>query len=202
MTDATLAAPSLSEPSLRNSTPLWWALLLLVAIEATAMGLLLAGALFLRGDDDVWPSAVVSHSGWWLAAIDASLLFASYVPSVLSVRAARRERVRAMRAWLSLATLMGIGVVVLRFLELPPVGVRWDTDAYGSIYGLTFGLHTAHVLAAAVDNVLLLACLFLARGNGIPFGEVEATTLLWLCCVLEWVPGFVILYVEPSFPLR
>ena len=49
-------------------------MLLLVAIEATAMGLLLVSYLYLRGNFQVWPPTPAGRGALRLATVEAVLL--------------------------------------------------------------------------------------------------------------------------------
>jgi cytochrome c oxidase subunit 3 len=180
-----------------NRAPLWWGVLLLVAIESTAMGLLLVSYFYLRGNYAVWPPVPIGRSAFRLAAAQAVLLGLSYAPMVLSVRAARGQRRAATNVWLLLATLLGAAMLVARGFEIGRIPFRWDANAYGSIFWMTFGLHGAHVLTGVLENAMLVALLCKGPVEEKHFGDVEASALLWYFAVLEWAPGFTILYLEP-----
>src|SRR3954470_14035242 len=96
----TLDVSGLPPHAFGHRAPLWWGVLLLVAIESTAMGLLLVSYFYLRGDYTLWPPVSIGRPALRLAIAQAILLGASYAPMVLAVRAARDERRGATRAWL------------------------------------------------------------------------------------------------------
>jgi cytochrome c oxidase subunit 3 len=177
--------------------PLWWAVLLLVAIESTAMGLLLVSYFYLRGNYDVWPPTSMTPVAQRLAIGQAVLLGASYLPMVLSVRAARRERLGPTRLWLLTATLLGAAALVVRGLEIPRIPFRWDSHAYGSVFWMIFGLHVTHVLTGVLENGMMIALFFRGPVEEKHFGDVEASALLWYFSVIEWIPAFAILYLAP-----
>src|SRR5205085_12451567 len=102
-----------------NRAPLWWGVLLLVAIESTAMALLLVSYFYLRGHYSVWPPVPVGAPAFRLAALQAALLLASYLPMWLSVRAARRQQRAETNGWLILATALGAALLVARAFEIP-----------------------------------------------------------------------------------
>jgi cytochrome c oxidase subunit 3 len=187
----------LPEHASGQRTPLWWGVVLLVAIESTTMGLLLVSYFYLRGNYAAWPPSPVGATAVRLASAQAVLLALSYAPMVLAARAARRERLRATRSWLLLATVLGALVLVLRAFEIPRIGFRWDDNAYGSLFWMTLGLHITHLLTGVVENAVLLALLWLGPVERKHFTDVEVGALLWYFAVLEWAPGFTILYLEP-----
>jgi cytochrome c oxidase subunit III len=185
-----------------HRAPLWWGVLLLVAIESTAMGLLLVSALYVRGNFDVWPPSRIGRPAFVLAVIQAILLGLSYLPMWLSVRAARAQKLRPTRAWLLVATLLGAAMLVVRAFEIPRIGFRWDTNAFGSVFWMTFGLHVTHVLTGVLESAMMLALFWIGPVEDKHFEDVEASALLWYFTVLEWAPAFAILYLEPALSGR
>jgi cytochrome c oxidase subunit 3 len=188
-----------------HRAPLWWALLLLVVIESTGMGLLLVSYFYLRGNQTHdWPLSFVGRPALHWAAAQLGLLVASYGPMVLSVRAARRERLGPTRAWLAIATALGAAMLVARAFEIARIPIRWDAHAFGSLFWMIFGVHVSHVLTGVLESAMMLA-LFFFRPRQVEekhFGDVEASALLWYLSVLEWIPCFGILYLEPWLRAR
>jgi cytochrome c oxidase subunit 3 len=185
-----------------HRSPLWWAVLLMVAIESTAMGLLLVSFFYLRGNFQRWPPSPLGAGVFRLATLQAALLLASYVPMVLSVRAARRQRLKPTRLWLLVATALGAATLVFRALEIPRIAFRWDSNAYGSAFWMILGLHVTHVLTGVLENAMMLVLFWRGPVEEKHFGDVEASALLWYFSILEWVPAFAILYVQPLFAGR
>jgi cytochrome c oxidase subunit I+III len=185
-----------------HRSPLWWGVLLLVAIESTSMGLMLVSYFYLRGNYAEWPPIPIGWPALRLASAQAIVLGASYLPAVLSVRAARRGELRPTRGWLVVATLLGAAVLVLRAFEIPRIPFRWDSNAYGSLFWMTYGLHITHLLTGVLENAMMIALFWKGPVEEKHFGDVEASALLWYFTVLEWAPGFAILYLEPLFSAR
>jgi cytochrome c oxidase subunit I+III len=182
-----------------HRAPLWWGVLFMVAIEATAMGILLVSYFYIRGNYDLWPPTPLSPAAFRLAVVEALLLAGSYPAMMVCVRAARRERLGPTRTWLVVATALGAAMLVVRAFEIPAIPFRWDQHAYGSVFWMTFGLHIGHVLTGVLENAMLIALLFKGPVEKKHFGDIEASALLWYFVVLEWVPGFAILYLEPRW---
>ena len=180
-----------------HRAPLWWGLLLMVAIEATTMALLLVSYLYLRGNEEAWRTVRLGWPVLDLALVQMGLLAASVLPTVWAVQAARAGRLLATRRRLLIATVMGALMLALRCLEIRWLPFRWDSDARGSVFWMVFGLHTAHVLTGVLENAMLLALLYRGPVEKKHFGDVEATALLWYFCVLEWVPALALLYFDP-----
>lgn len=182
-----------------HRAPLWWGVILMVAIEATAMGLLLVSYFYVRGNYDVWPPTPLSPAVFRLAVIEALILGASFPAMVICARAARREQLAPTRTWLVVATVLGTAMLVVRGFEIPNIPFHWAQHAYGSVFWMIFGLHIAHVLTGVLENAMLIALLWKGPIEKKHFGDIEASALLWYFVVLEWVPAFAILYLEPRW---
>jgi len=180
-----------------HRAPLWWGVLLMVAIEATTMALLLVSYLYLRGNEDAWRPVRLGWPTLEVAIVQMALLLASVLPTMGAVRAARDGRLKATRARLLLATALGAAMLVLRCFEIRLLPFRWDTDARGSVFWMTFGLHTAHVLTGVLENAMMLVLLYRGRVEEKHFGDVEAGALLWYFSVVEWLPAMALLYFDP-----
>jgi cytochrome c oxidase subunit 3 len=193
-----LDVSALPEHAFGQRAPLWWGVLLLVAIEATAMGLLLVSGLYLGGGTDIWPPTTVGPSAMRLAIVEAAVLAASYLPMVASVRAARHENLAGTRLWLVVATALGAIMLVIRAFEIPRVAFRWDTHAFGSVFWMVLGIHVTHVLTGVLENAMMIVLLFRGPVEKKHYGDVEAAALLWYFSILEWAPALAILYVMPA----
>jgi cytochrome c oxidase subunit 3 len=200
--DSTLDVSRLPSYAFGFRDPVWWGALMMVAIESTAIGLLLVSYFYIRGNYDVWPPSPMAPAALRLAIIEAALLFTSFLPMVLSVRAARRHQLVPARRWLMTATALGAAMLVVRAFEIPLIPFRWDSHAYGSVFWMTFGVHITHVVTGVFENAVMIAVLLLGPVEKKHFSDIEASALLWYFSVLEWVPGFAILYVEPLLRSR
>jgi heme/copper-type cytochrome/quinol oxidase subunit 3 len=194
---ATLDVSRLPTHAFGHRAPLWWGVLLLVAIEGTTMALLLVSYLYLRGNFQVWPPTPPDAASLRLAVIEAALLGVSYLPMLLSVRAARRERLNGTRLWLLAAVSLGAAMLVVRWLEIKALPFRWDANAQASTFYMTMGLHVTHVLTGVLEGLMMVVFFFIGPVENKHYGDVEASALLWYFSVLEWAPAFAILYLQP-----
>jgi cytochrome c oxidase subunit 3 len=194
---AALDVSGLPTHAFGHRAPLWWGVLLMIAIESTAMSLLLVSYFYLRGNYETWPPTPLSPEVLRLAIVQAILLAASMVPMVLCVRAARHERMRPTRLWLAIATVLGAVMLTVRGFEIAALPFRWDHHAYGSIFWMVLGLHVTHVLTGVIENLVIIALFYKGPIETKHFGDVEASALLWFFSVIEWAPAFAVLYLEP-----
>jgi len=97
------------------------------------------------------------------------------------------------------ATVLGTAMLIVRAFEIPNIPFHWAQHAYGSVFWMIFGVHIAHVLTGVLENAMLIALLCKGPVEKKHFGDIEASALLWYFVVLEWVPAFAILYLEPRW---
>jgi cytochrome c oxidase subunit 3 len=174
-----------------------WAAALVIAIEGTMMALLLVSFVYTRGNEQVWPPSGIGPAAFRLAMVQFSLLLASAAVQALANRSAVEQRLGGARAWLMAATLVGLLALVLRGVEMARIVMRWDQNAYASVFWVTLGLHTTHILTGLVENALLLAVLFFGEVQTKHFEDVQAGGLLWYFVVAEWVIAYPLLYLAP-----
>jgi cytochrome c oxidase subunit III len=196
-TPPALDVSRLPENAYGYRSPLWWGVVLMIAIESTAMSLLLVSYFYVRGNYDVWPPTALSPLVMRLAIVQAILLAISMLPMVRCVRAARHEQLRPTRLWLIITTVFGAAMLVVRGFEFAVLPFHWDSHAYGSIFWMVLGLHVTHLLTSVLENLMLIALLYKGPVEQKHFGDIEASALLWFFSVLEWAPAFAILYLSP-----
>jgi cytochrome c oxidase subunit I+III len=176
--------------------PLWWGVALLISIEASGFALLLGTYFYLRGKEQSWPPAGVRTPEMWLALLGTSLLVASLWPQHAVNRAAASGDIGRMRRGLWLATLLGAGFLLLRFVELQKLPFAWNSHAYGSIFWVILGLHTLHGSTGILENLVLISLLHRGPVERKHALDIQLSGLYWYFVVLAWLPFFAILYLE------
>src|SRR6478752_8455354 len=83
-------------------SPLWWGSVLLIAIESTCFAVLFNSYLYLRNNFEEWPPD--ERLRLLPGALSLAALLMTLPPTWLYRRAACRERFRALRRWLVIAT--------------------------------------------------------------------------------------------------
>jgi heme/copper-type cytochrome/quinol oxidase subunit 3 len=178
---------------------LWWATLGFCLIEATAFALALLGYFYLRSKAPLWPSASAAPPSLLWGTLNTAILLASCIPNALAKRAAEREDIAPVRLWLGIALLFGVAFNIVRALEFTALGIRWDSDAYGSIVWALMALHTTHILTDFLDSVVLWALMLTRHGKGRRFVDVSENAFYWYFVVLTWLPIYATVYLVPRF---
>jgi heme/copper-type cytochrome/quinol oxidase subunit 3 len=132
----------------------------------------------------------------WPALVTTGLLLATLPVQHSINRAANDGSVLRMRRWLMALTLMTLGFVVMRFVELGRLPFYWDSHAYGSNVWVITGYHTLHALTGLVENAMLVVLLWRGPVERKHALDVQLGGLYWYFLVAAWLPCFAALYLE------
>lgn len=176
----------------------WWGILMLVIIEATVFSTLIVSYFYLFAQATVWPPDGIDPPDLVLPGINLVVLLACTVPVVWADRGIRRGDQRALRLGYTIAIVLGVIFLVLKYIEYSGLSYRWDTNAYGSIVWTITGFHSLHVLAVLIKTAAILALAWTGY-----FGErrhvaIQGNTLYWLFLIGVWIPLFATLYIFPN----
>jgi len=75
--------------------------------------------------------------------------------------------------------------------------IRWDANAYGSIVWTTLGMHTGHLIASTLENILLMLLMRAGPVERKHFVDVNVNAVYWYFVVLAWLPVYAIIYFAP-----
>src|SRR5919204_2454633 len=136
VTEQTIDVSTLPPHVEDHRSPIWWGNLLLLAIETTMFGLLVATYFYLRMNFTQWPP-VRSDAGVYqtnpdlgFATANLFVLLISVAPMVVVDLACLRHNLRAVQIAMAAMVLLGIVAITLRFFEFSGLKFRWDENAY------------------------------------------------------------------------
>lgn len=177
--------------------PLWWGVIGLIAIESTMFALVIATYFYVRGNHAEWPPQGLSLETQWAGLAGVGLLLVSAFTMHQTNKAALEGKLRPIRRWLIITTVLGLGFLVLRFFEFKGLTFRWNTHAYGSVFWTSLGLHTMHGVASNLENLVLLALLFRGPVEKKHLVDTHMNGIYWYFVVFGWLPLAAILYLDP-----
>ena len=184
--------------------PMWWAVVLVTAIEGTMLLLLAIAYYYVADRTSPWPPVRAGHEVAHLATLDLVLLIGSIWPAHAASKAAIAGDARGMRRELTIVSLFGAACLALRgwiFARLP---FAWDGDAYASVVWLMLGLQTFHLLTGVLEDALLLAICVRGPIEHKHRVDVEISTVLWYFVIagalLQWAVVFLDIYRSPLPP--
>jgi cytochrome c oxidase subunit III len=195
---ATRAEPLAFDPGGRSS-PLWLGVALLLTIDVVAFGTLISSYLYLRFHAPEWPPTGAPLPELRLAFFGTVLLVSSTLLAWSGSRAvARGSRTVAAVALIagSILALAFVGVITAEVIRAP---VRWDRDAYGSLFWVTLLLYAVHALALVVAGLMMSV---LVRTGELRHREpliVDVVALFWHGTVALWFPVFLVIYLVPRW---
>jgi heme/copper-type cytochrome/quinol oxidase subunit 3 len=197
-TRRTLDVSHLPDIAFGQRDPLWWGVMGLIAIESTVFALAFASYFYIRGNYPHFPPTAMAHYSKVLAAVNVVLLLSSVLPMHLANKAAKKGHLRGMRWGLGIATVMGLAFLAIRITEFLWIGFRWDTHAYGSVFWTIVGLHTTHTISSTLENLVLLALLFIGPVEEKHQVDVTVNGVYWFFVVASWVPTYAVLFLDPA----
>ena len=200
----TLNVSHLPSHGFDTRAPIWWGNLLLLMIETTMFGILVATYFYLSQNFNLWPPprsefpvGYNTNPMLLIPTINLLLLILSCAPMYWVDRAARRDRKRATRTGLLICLGLGLASIAIRWFEFPAMRFKWYENAYGSIVWFLLGMHYLHLLVLTTEVVFLTLWVFLR-----PFDEkhrVDITVLAvyWYWVAGIWIPLYALLYFGP-----
>lgn len=175
---------------------MWWGTAGLMAIESTVFALAVVVYFYLRTHSDLWPMRSPPPELLW-GTLNTVVMLVSAWPNQLAKRASMKLDKGGVQLWLSVCTVLGFLILVLRGLELTALNVRWDADAYGSIVWMIMLLHTTHLLTDTYDTTVLDVLFFKGPLEGKRYVDVNENAIYWDFVVLSWLPIYAVIYFGP-----
>lgn len=177
--------------------PLWWGMVLLLAIESTVFASFATTYLYLRFLAPEWPPAGIDAPDLLLSTINTGVLIASGAAMAWGDAGVKKGNTKQLLWGLGAAVGLGVVFLVLKVVEYRDVSYRWDTNAYGSIVWTIVVFHSTHVASvllkgAAVALLALKGHFTAERRLG-----VQINGLYWQFVVAVWVPLYGLLYWVP-----
>jgi heme/copper-type cytochrome/quinol oxidase subunit 3 len=181
----------------KHHSPLWWGVVLAIAIEATVLALLLSSLLYLRLQEATWPPWGWSAPETTYGTLSTALILLSAVPMYrvdVDARLMREAKVK----WMLIAFFVVCALILpVRALEFYGLQVKWDSNAYGSILWATLAYHTLHMVVSVVETGIMAAYIFLRPLDRKHALDLHVSALYWYFIVGSWIPVYLLLYLGP-----
>jgi heme/copper-type cytochrome/quinol oxidase subunit 3 len=186
-----------------HTSPIWWGNVLLLCIETTMFGLIVATYFYLRMNFTSWPP-VRGDVGLYATKPDLGFSTANLVVLILSVipmaavdATCLRHDVKAVRIGMTIMVLLGLITIGLRFYEFSGLKFRWDDNAYAGVVWTTLGMHLLHLITGTAENFIMTAWVWL-KGLDIKHErDIRIGAVYWYWIAGIWIPLYVIIYFGP-----
>jgi heme/copper-type cytochrome/quinol oxidase subunit 3 len=184
--------------------PVWWGNNLLLTIETSMFGILIATYFYLRQNFPMWPPPVAQLTATLdpfpqltYGTANTILLVASCIPMIFTDLSARRDERRRSEIGLVICVICGLAAVVLRGFEFSAMYFRWDSNAYGSIVWFMLGMHMLHLIVMTIEAVLLAIWIFTREYDMKHRVDIVTLAIYWYWVVTIWLLLYGIIYFMP-----
>lgn len=176
--------------------PLWWAVMLAIAIEATMLVLLVIAYFYVSDRTTPFPPAHIPAYVAWIATVDLACWMVACIPQHRASKAAIRGELRPMRRNLIAATLLAIAGIALRIWLMSELPFRWDDHAYGSVVWGLLGLNLFHGLTAIGEDGVYVVLLFLGPVEDKHRVDVEVSSPLAYFVAVGAIVVWAVVFLE------
>lgn len=182
-----------------SSAPVWWAILVVVAIESTVFATLISSYLYLRFTAPQWPPEGVPVPDLFLPILNTVVLFLSSVAVFIGSNGLKKGNLRRLKWGFGIGAGLEIAFLSVKVLMAIQAQFGWADHAYGSIYWTISRLHSVHVVVAiimAVTAWVLSLRGFFSQENRL---GIQVVNIYWQFVAIVWIPVFVILFLVPRW---
>ncbi|GAB6196700.1 cytochrome c oxidase subunit 3 [Lysobacter xanthus] len=176
----------------------WWAVTGFMLIEGMGFVLAIGAYYFLLPNENVWPPTAPAPPLLW-STVFLVLSLVSEIPNIWAGRAAKALDLRGVRIALALVILLGLAMLVVRWLEFQALNVLWQRSAYGSIVWAILVLHTVHTLTDVYDSIVLAAIAWFKKFDGRKFSDTADNAMYWHFIVGSWIVLYLVVYWTPRW---
>lgn len=176
--------------------PMWWGVMLLIAMEGTTLALSLLTYFYTRQRVDVWPTTVPGSSAVRAAIAEVAVLALSVPPNYLLTRATRTGDLEKLQRWTVLVTALSVLALAARGFELYALPFRWDTDAYASVVWALLVLHTTHLGLGVLENLVFVSVLYVGPVEKKLLVDLEVNGFYWYFVVAGGILIAALVYGE------
>lgn len=184
----------------RSTTPTgrsnnWWALILILFVEASFFGSLMSAYLFLRYQGLNWLPAGDINLSPLLPGVNTVVLLLSSLAIHKASGAIRYGRLPQFRRWLPFAVALGLLFLTLQAVIFLQSGLTPFDGAFGSIFYTLTGFHGLRIIIGL--GLMLLSYVRFLRGKLTPTHHfvVTVATIYWHFLDGVWIALFVLLYL-------
>ena len=179
--------------------PVYWGMLVLVAIETVVFATLLSSYFYLRLLSDQWPPAGVPNPDLLLPVINTVVLLTSSGMLLWATRALSQGNQRRLKIGVGIAIVLEGVFFTIKMVVSTGLPFSWSDHAYGSIFASIDRLHSLHVVIAIVMAVVVEILAFRGEFDAERRLGIQVVNIYWQFVALIWLPVFVVLFLVPRW---
>ncbi|MBW3553616.1 MAG: cytochrome c oxidase subunit 3 [Gemmatimonadetes bacterium] len=180
-------------------SPVWWGMILLVAIETTVFATLISSFFYLQLMAPEWPPADVRPPDLLLPLVNTGVLLTSTASIYWATRGIKKGDQRRLKIGLGIGVVLETVFFVIKLMVSGGIRHGFTDHAYASIFWTISRLHTGHVLAAilmgSVAEILALRGYFTEQRRV----GVDAVNIYFQFVAFIWLPVLLVLYLLPHW---
>jgi heme/copper-type cytochrome/quinol oxidase subunit 3 len=169
----------------------------MIMTEGTIFAGLIASYFFLRASSTEWPQGHLELPKLGSSIVFSLVLWGSSIPMIVAERGIKRGKQGALRGGLLLAFLMGAAFLVYTAYDFNQLHFGWRTNAYGSIFYTTVGLHALHVLIGLAMSGVVQIKAWQGKFSAQRHMTVQVYALYWHFVDAVWIFVFASFIVSP-----
>ena len=187
--------------------PIWWGNLLLLFIETTMFGILVAIYCSVWMNTSPFPPPRVDRTPiiynavpeLLLPTVGLMVLLVSMIPGIWLDLSARRKDEKMVKILLPITLSINIAAIVIRFQEFDSLLFKWDDNAYGSITWVILGTHLMHLIILCAEDLYLLAWTYKKGLDANHALDLTVMAVYWYWIVGIWIFFYALVYLAPRF---
>ncbi len=196
MKHKTLDVSKLPTMAFGHRDPLWWGVLLSMAIEGSMLVLMTVSYFYVQDRTDPWPSSLPARSLAIVGTVELAVWLVSCWPRHVASKAAIKGDLRGMRFGMVASTAIGVVGAVLRGFEFAMLPFRWDASAYAScVWGLLV-IQSSHQLTGLFENGFFTTILYRGPIEQKHRSDIEVGAPLWYFVAAGTVLTWAVLFLQ------
>jgi cytochrome c oxidase subunit III len=177
-----------------SSSTAGFGMIVFLASDVMLFAAFFAAYYLLRSVNAEWPSPLAQLDTIRAGAATVVLLVSS-ATVVAADRSLQAGRSGAYRRWITITAALGWVFLINQLIEYRSLTFQASSDAYGSIYWMLTGLHTAHVAVGVGALGLLVVRSFRMRTPEALETWHAAISAFWHLVDVVWVGVFLTIWV-------
>lgn len=190
---------TLPDVTFGQRSTVWWGTLGFMVTEAMTLVICAFSYLYLRKNFLDFPPHGTPLPSLGVPIAQLVVMAISCVPMWYAARAARKLDINGARLGLTVAFVVKLVILVLRWFEFKALNTWWNSNAYGSAAWMILGFHATLLLLDAAEDAGFAMILWSGRGQVRHLSDVVDDTMYWYFTVASWVPLFVLVFLYPRW---
>jgi heme/copper-type cytochrome/quinol oxidase subunit 3 len=188
-----------------HRSPLWWGNTILLFIETSMFGILIAMYFTIAMNTSPFPPPRVDRPpvmydpvpDLFLPLIGLGVLLISLIPAIWLDISARRKDAVSVKIAVVVTLIVNLAAIVIRYYEFDSLHFKWNDNAYGSITWIILGVHMFHLFVMACEDIYLTLWTYIRGVDAKHAVDLTVTAVYWYWIVGMWIVLFPIIYLVP-----